>query len=163
MHIGGQEHFYLEGQIALAVPGEDGAILVYSSTQHPSEVQHIVARVLAVPDCVRDLPRAPHGRRLRRQGNAGDAMGGDRRAGGAHDRPAVQVPARSRRRHGHDRQAARFRGRILGRLRSRRPHPRARPRSRCALRLFGRSSASAWSIAPCSTPTTPISCPNSKS
>ena len=48
--IGGQEHFYLEGQIALAVPGEDGAILVYSSTQHPSEVQHIVARVLAVPD-----------------------------------------------------------------------------------------------------------------
>ena len=50
MHIGGQEHFYLEGQIAVAVPGEDGAILVYSSTQHPSEVQHIVARVLAVPD-----------------------------------------------------------------------------------------------------------------
>jgi xanthine dehydrogenase large subunit len=49
-HIGGQEHFYLEGQIALAVPGEDGALLVYSSTQHPSEVQHIVARALAVPD-----------------------------------------------------------------------------------------------------------------
>jgi xanthine dehydrogenase large subunit len=49
-HIGGQEHFYLEGQIALAMPGEDGALLVYSSTQHPSEVQHIVARVLAVPD-----------------------------------------------------------------------------------------------------------------
>ena len=50
LHIGGQEHFYLEGQIALAVPGEDGAVLVYSSTQHPSEVQHIVARVLALPD-----------------------------------------------------------------------------------------------------------------
>ena len=50
LHIGGQEHFYLEGQVALAVPGEDGAILVYSSTQHPSEVQHIVARVLALPD-----------------------------------------------------------------------------------------------------------------
>ena len=49
--IGGQEHFYLEGQVALAVPGEDGAVLVYSSTQHPSEVQHIVARVLALPDC----------------------------------------------------------------------------------------------------------------
>ena len=45
-HIGGQEHFYLEGQVALAVPGEDGAVLVYSSTQHPSEVQHVVARVL---------------------------------------------------------------------------------------------------------------------
>jgi xanthine dehydrogenase large subunit len=50
MHIGGQEHFYLEGQIGFAIPGEDGALLVYSSTQHPSEVQHIVARVLAVPD-----------------------------------------------------------------------------------------------------------------
>ena len=50
LHIGGQEHFYLEGQVALAVPGEDGAVLVYSSTQHPSEVQHIVARVLALPD-----------------------------------------------------------------------------------------------------------------
>ena len=50
LRIGGQEHFYLEGQVALAVPGEDDAVLVYSSTQHPSEVQHIVARVLALPD-----------------------------------------------------------------------------------------------------------------
>jgi len=50
LRIGGQEHFYLEGQVAFAVPGEDGAVLVYSSTQHPSEVQHIVARVLALPD-----------------------------------------------------------------------------------------------------------------
>lgn len=48
--IGGQEHFYLEGQIALAIPGEGGDMHVHSSTQHPSEVQHIVARVLGVPD-----------------------------------------------------------------------------------------------------------------
>jgi len=48
--IGGQEHFYLEGQVALAVPGEDGDIHVYSSTQHPSEVQHVTARVLDIPD-----------------------------------------------------------------------------------------------------------------
>ena len=48
--IGGQEHFYLEGQVALAMPGEDGDMLVYSSTQHPSEVQHVVARVLGLPD-----------------------------------------------------------------------------------------------------------------
>ncbi|MFL5219970.1 MAG: xanthine dehydrogenase molybdopterin binding subunit, partial [Microvirga sp.] len=48
--VGGQEHFYLEGQVALAVPGEDGAMHVYSSTQHPTEVQHVVARVLGVPD-----------------------------------------------------------------------------------------------------------------
>ena len=50
LRIGGQEHFYLEGQVALAVPGEDDALTVYSSTQHPSEVQHIVARVLGLPD-----------------------------------------------------------------------------------------------------------------
>ena len=48
--IGGQEHFYLEGQVALAVPGEAQQMLVTSSTQHPSEVQHLVARVLGVPD-----------------------------------------------------------------------------------------------------------------
>jgi xanthine dehydrogenase large subunit len=46
--MGGQEHFYLEGQVALAVPGEDGDILVHSSTQHPSEVQHVVAHVLGL-------------------------------------------------------------------------------------------------------------------
>jgi xanthine dehydrogenase large subunit len=43
---GGQEHFYLEGQIAIALPGEDGEQTIISSTQHPTEVQHIVARVL---------------------------------------------------------------------------------------------------------------------
>ncbi|MEZ0171722.1 xanthine dehydrogenase molybdopterin binding subunit [Microvirga sp. TS319] len=48
--VGGQEHFYLEGQVALAIPGEDGDIHVYSSTQHPTEVQHVVARVLDIPD-----------------------------------------------------------------------------------------------------------------
>ena len=42
--VGGQEHFYLEGQIAMVLPQEDGGLLVYSSTQHPDEVQHLVAR-----------------------------------------------------------------------------------------------------------------------
>jgi len=49
MRIGGQEHFYLESHIALAIPGEDDDVTVWSSTQHPSEVQHMVAHVLAVP------------------------------------------------------------------------------------------------------------------
>ena len=49
MEIGGQDHFYLEGHIAFAVPGEDGEMTVTSSTQHPSEVQHMVAHVLGVP------------------------------------------------------------------------------------------------------------------
>ena len=48
MNIGGQDHFYLEGHIALAVPGEDDAVTVYSSTQHPTEVQHMVAHVLGI-------------------------------------------------------------------------------------------------------------------
>jgi xanthine dehydrogenase large subunit len=47
LQIGGQDHFYLEGQIAIAVPQEDGAMLIHSSTQHPSEVQQIVAHALA--------------------------------------------------------------------------------------------------------------------
>ncbi|HXA36776.1 MAG TPA: xanthine dehydrogenase molybdopterin binding subunit [Steroidobacteraceae bacterium] len=47
--IGGQDHFYLEGQIAVALPQEDGAMLLHSSTQHPTEVQSIVAHALAVP------------------------------------------------------------------------------------------------------------------
>ncbi|MBO6756660.1 MAG: xanthine dehydrogenase molybdopterin binding subunit [Roseibium sp.] len=50
MRIGGQEHFYLEGQVAMAVPDEDGGMFVLSSTQHPTEVQHTVAKVLGVPD-----------------------------------------------------------------------------------------------------------------
>ena len=48
--IGGQEHFYLEGQVALAIPGEQGAMLVHSSTQHPTEIQHCVAAMLGVDD-----------------------------------------------------------------------------------------------------------------
>lgn len=47
--IGGQDHFYLEGQAALALPKEDGDVHVFSSTQNPTEGQHVVARVLGVP------------------------------------------------------------------------------------------------------------------
>ncbi|GMU71669.1 MAG: xanthine dehydrogenase molybdopterin binding subunit [Burkholderiales bacterium] len=45
---GGQDHFYLEGQIALAIPQEGGGMRVCCSTQHPGEVQHTVARALAI-------------------------------------------------------------------------------------------------------------------
>jgi xanthine dehydrogenase large subunit len=50
VHVGGQDHFYLEGQVAYAIPGEGGEMLVHSSTQHPSEVQHTVAKALGLPD-----------------------------------------------------------------------------------------------------------------
>ncbi|MBJ3783328.1 xanthine dehydrogenase molybdopterin binding subunit [Devosia sediminis] len=46
--IGGQDHFYLEGHIAFAIPGEDEDVVIHSSTQHPSEVQLMVAQVLAI-------------------------------------------------------------------------------------------------------------------
>jgi xanthine dehydrogenase large subunit len=46
--IGGQEQFYLEGQVAYAVPKDDGDVTVYSSTQHPGEVQLQVAHALGV-------------------------------------------------------------------------------------------------------------------
>jgi xanthine dehydrogenase large subunit len=48
LRIGGQEHFYLEGQAALAIPLEGGDMHIHSSTQHPSEIQHIVAHMLGV-------------------------------------------------------------------------------------------------------------------
>ncbi|MFU8883236.1 MAG: xanthine dehydrogenase molybdopterin binding subunit [Rhodobacterales bacterium] len=47
--IGGQEHFYLEGQAALALPQEGGDMVIHSSTQHPTEIQHKVAEALGVP------------------------------------------------------------------------------------------------------------------
>jgi xanthine dehydrogenase large subunit len=46
--MGGQDHFYLEGQVAVATPGEDGQVHLLSSTQHPSEVQHLVATMLGL-------------------------------------------------------------------------------------------------------------------
>jgi xanthine dehydrogenase large subunit len=49
LRIGGQEHFYLETQAALAWIDEAGFVAVHSSTQHPSETQEVVARVLGVP------------------------------------------------------------------------------------------------------------------
>lgn len=49
LRCGGQDHFYLESNVALAVPRDDGDLDVYSSTQHPSEVQHGVAHTLGVP------------------------------------------------------------------------------------------------------------------
>ena len=48
-YIGGQDHFYLEGQISLSIPNENQEFTVWSSTQHPTEVQHGVSNVLKLP------------------------------------------------------------------------------------------------------------------
>lgn len=49
VYIRGQEHLYLEGQVAMAIPQEDGGMHVYTSSQHPTEVQKLVAEVLGIP------------------------------------------------------------------------------------------------------------------
>ncbi len=46
--MGGQDHFYLEGQVAIALPQEDDTLLVLCSTQHPTEIQNIVAHALGL-------------------------------------------------------------------------------------------------------------------
>jgi len=48
LEVGGQEQFYLEGQISYAIPREDRGMLVHCSTQHPSEMQHVVAHCLGL-------------------------------------------------------------------------------------------------------------------
>ncbi len=48
--LGGQEHFYLEGQITTVVPQEDGCFDIYCSTQHPTEMQHLIAKTLVCND-----------------------------------------------------------------------------------------------------------------
>ena len=49
LSIGGQEHFYLETQCAIARYDDTGGLFIESSTQHPSETQEVVARVLGIP------------------------------------------------------------------------------------------------------------------
>jgi xanthine dehydrogenase large subunit len=48
LFVGGQEQFYLEGQISYAIPQEDRGLLLWCSTQHPSEMQHVVAHALGL-------------------------------------------------------------------------------------------------------------------
>ena len=50
LKTGGQDHFYLEGQASMAVPQEDGDLLIHSSCQHPSELQHLTAQALGRPN-----------------------------------------------------------------------------------------------------------------
>mgnify|MGYP003385669411 FL=1 len=49
LYVKGQEHFYLEGQVSYVVPTEDKGMRVYTSSQHPTEVQKLVAEVLDLP------------------------------------------------------------------------------------------------------------------
>ena len=154
MEIGGQEHFYLEGQAALAVPS-DGEMEVHSSTQHPSEIQHKVADALGLPMAdVRVVVR-----------RMGGGFGGKESQGNAlaiacavaaemtgrpcrmrYDRDDDMTITGKR----HDFRVGYERG-----VRRRGPHPRARRRP------TGRAAAGRWTCrcpwptGRCSTPTTP--------
>ena len=124
--VGGQEHFYLEGQIAFALPGEDGDLVVHSSTQHPTEVQHVCAQRAGLRLQPRDHGGAPPGRRLRRQGEQRLVGRGGRGARRRQDRQAGEAPPAARDRHHRDRQAPRLRLSLHGGLRRRGPRAGAR-------------------------------------
>ena len=104
------------------IPGEDGDIHVYSSTQHPTEVQHVVARVLAIPDAYVTCETRRMGGGFGGKESQATQWAAHRGARGARDRPAVQAAPRSRRRFHPHRQAARFPQRLAGRLRRRGAH-----------------------------------------
>jgi len=78
LEVGGQEHFYLEGQVAYVLPQEQNQWLRHSSTQHPGEVQHWVAHALGIDNHAVRGGMPPHGRRLRRQRDPGRPPGGVR-------------------------------------------------------------------------------------
>ena len=112
IEIGGQDHFYLEGQVALALPGEDDDVHVIASTQHPSETQQIVAHVLGCPAHsvtveVRRMGGGFGGKETQANLVAAAAALVAKRTG----RPGEAVPG-SRRRHGADRQAPRVPDRL---------------------------------------------------
>ena len=126
--LGGQEQFYLEGQISYAVPLEDGGMRVHCSTQHPSEMQHLVAHALGIAG-------APVQVECRRMGGG---FGGKESQSALFAcvaavaaraaEPAGQAAPGPRRRLPDHRPAPRLRVRLRGRLRRRRPHPRRRGR-----------------------------------
>ena len=106
--IGGQEHFYLETQNALAWIDETGGIRAHASTQHPSETQEIIARVLG-------LPRHQVGVECLRMGGAfggKESLGRGSRAGRLENRAAGARAAAARARYGAHRQAASLLGAI---------------------------------------------------
>jgi xanthine dehydrogenase small subunit len=118
IRVGGQEHFYIEGQVAMA------------GGRHAGQTE--IGGGLRVP---------AHGRRFRWQGKPGLAMGLHRRAGGERDRVRRQASPRPRRRHDHDRQTPRREDGLQLRPRRQGQAVGRRCRIQRPLRLFRRSVA----------------------
>ena len=123
--FGGQEHFYLETNAALALVDENGQVFVQSSTQHPSETQDIVAHVLGIHahlitvQCLR-MGGGFGGKEIQPHGLAAVAALGATLTG----RP-VAAATEPHPGHHHDREASSVPGQLGGRLRRRQPDLRA--------------------------------------
>ncbi len=123
-HSGGQEQFYLESQAAIAYPGEEGQMVVHSSTQNPTEIQAVVAEMLGLGqhEVVCICKRMGGGFGGKETQAAIPAM---MAALVAHNtRPPGPRHLQQRRRHARHRQAAPVPHPLGSRLRRRRPHPR---------------------------------------
>ena len=127
LRCGGQDHFYLEGQIALATPGDDGDMHVLELD--PASDRGAARRRASARPAVQRRHRrgAAHGRRLRRQGEPGDHHRRHRRRARLEDAAAGEAAAAARRRHARDRQAPSVPDPLRRRLRRRRAYSRARP------------------------------------
>ena len=116
LSIGGQEHFYLEGQASFAIPGEGDEMTVHASSQDPTETQHIVARVLGVPDAFVTVETRRMGGGFGGKESQACTWAAMAALAARVDGPAVQGSARPRRRLHADRQAPRFPRRLARRL-----------------------------------------------
>ena len=162
LRIGGQEHFYLETQAALAWIDEAGFIAVHSSTQHPSETQEVVARVLGVPrnhvtvECLR-MGGAFGGKEVQ-----ANPVCGDRRARRVEDEAPRARQADARARHGDHGKTPSVSREVRGRVFARRPFER-----RCASSCFPTAAGASTYPSPscgarCFTWTTRTSCRRSR-
>ena len=126
VRCGGQDHFYLEGQIALAVPGEDGDMQVWSSTQHPTEVQHGVAHLLGLPFNAVTVEVRRMGGAFGGKESQATIIAGIAAVLAWQVAPAGEAAAPARRRHARNRQAPSIPDPVRCRVRRRGTHPRAR-------------------------------------
>ena len=129
LFIGGQEHFYLETQAALAWYDEGDSLFVQSSTQHPTETQEIVARVMGVPKSVVVVQCLRMGGAFGGKETASQRVGGDRSARHTQAEASRARTADTRSRHDDDRQAPPF----FGALRCRRERDGQTARARRAV------------------------------
>ena len=125
-YVGGQEQFYLEGQISYAVPKEDGCLHVYCSTQHPTEMQHVVAHALRLVANQVTVEMRRMGGGFGGKESQSALFACVAAVAAQRLRAAGQDPARPRRRLHDHRQAPLLPLRLRGRLRRRRADPRRR-------------------------------------